>query len=231
MAYGAGGPRGGALRRRGRPAHERAGRRPILHWGSAADHYVEVVHGRTVSEQFFEGAVRPIVEPILSGVGYLAGRLGSGSDVLGFDDARSTDHDYGCRLTVLVDDEHRDVLADLDAALEAGLPAEIAGWPTRFATTWDGRSGHKVDLHTVHDFASSRLGFDLRTPLQVAQWLCLTGQSVLEVIGGPVFHDKPGEYASISCVLDWYPADPLARAGSTDAFSAPAAQRGGDDRP
>lgn len=103
------------------------------------------------------------------GVGYLAGRLGSGSDVPGFDDATSADHDFGCRLTVLVDDRHAPQLADLDAALSDRLPDDLDGWPVRFSTTWDGRPTHKVDLHTVCDFARTRLGFDLRSPLSAPQ--------------------------------------------------------------
>jgi hypothetical protein len=111
-----------------------------------------------------------------------------------FDDERSQDHDFGCRLTVLVDEQHKALLDTLDTALETELPDEIGGWPTRFATSWDARIRHKVDLHTVNDFATSRLGVDLRYPLQPAEWLCLTGQSILEVTGGPVFHDTTESY-------------------------------------
>jgi hypothetical protein len=171
------------------------------------DHDVDMVHGSALAELFFERAVKPIIEPMLSGVGYTAGRLGSGSDVLDLDDDRSHDHDFGCRLTVLVDDEHRGLLADVDAALEAGLPHDVDGWPTRFPTSWNNRIGHKVDLHTVHDFAASRLGFDLRSAPQPAEWLCLTGQSVLEVAAGPVFHDTTTAYRRVKATLEWYPPD------------------------
>ena len=163
--------------------------------------------GRDLSKIFFERTVRPIIEPVLSGAGYLAGRLGSGSDVLGFDTDRSPDHDFGCRLTVLVDDGDRAQLGAIDAALASQLPDEVDGWPTRFATTWKTDVGHQVDLGTVHDFAHSRLGFDLRSTLHAAEWLCLTGQSVLEVVGGPVFHDGTVAYGEVRAKLEWYPSD------------------------
>lgn len=163
--------------------------------------------GSALAQMFFETAARPIIERVLAGAGYTAGRLGSGSDVLGFDDNRSQDHDFGCRLTVLVDEEHRLLFDDLDAALDQELPDKVDGWPTRFTTSWDDRVRHKVDLHTVHDFTASRLGFDLRSTLEPAQWLCITAQSVLEVSGGPVFHDTTTAYRRIGATLAWYPAD------------------------
>ncbi len=166
-----------------------------------------MVSGHVVTQRFFETAVKAIVADVMGGDGYVAGRLGSGSDVLGFDDGRSHDHDFGCRLTVLVDDAAAAVVAEIDTVLEDRLPDEVDGWPTRFATTWDERVSHKVDVHTVHDFAKSRLGVDLRSPLTVGQWLCLTGQSVLEVSGGPVFHDTTTAYARVCDSLRWYPED------------------------
>ncbi len=163
--------------------------------------------GVEITQTFFERAVRPIVEDVIPGVGYLAGRLGSGSDVLGFDDAVSTDHDFGCRLTVLVDDQHESLVADVDEALSERLPDEVDGWPVRFPASWDDRTAHKVDLHTGFDFALTRLGFDLRSPLDVSQWLCVTGQSVLEVTAGPVFHDTTDSFKVIQETLTWYPDD------------------------
>ncbi len=166
-----------------------------------------VTSGAEVARAFYADAVRPIIHEHLAGVGYLAGRLGSGSDVIGYDDAVSVDHDFGCRLTLLVDDEAGQLITKVDAVLEDQLPESFEGRPVRFATTWDERVRHKVDLRTVHDFASSRLGFDVRGPLAPEAWLCLTGQSVLEVVGGPVFHDTTTSYARVVAALTWYPDD------------------------
>jgi len=151
---------------------------------------------------------RDVVEPLLSarwpGLGHAAGRLGSGSDVLGLDDAMSRDHDWGLRLTVLVD---RSRLRQVDDYLTAALPQLFEGWPTRFATTWDSTVRHRIEVNTPAGFAASRLGLTPSGPLTVLDWLCLTGQSLLEVTGGAVFADSQGEITDIRRRLAWYPDD------------------------
>jgi hypothetical protein len=57
------------------------------------------VQGVEVSRQFYGRDVAPL----LDGVVHAAGRLGRGSDVLGFDDDTSQDHDWGARVTVITD--------------------------------------------------------------------------------------------------------------------------------
>ena len=52
---------------------------------------------------FHRDAVGPLLSQELPGLRYAAARLGSGSDVLGLDDVMSRDHDWGGRLTLLVD--------------------------------------------------------------------------------------------------------------------------------
>lgn len=160
--------------------------------------------GIDLSRAYHDDVVRPLLQAWRPGLPYAAGRLGSGSDVLGLDDATSRDHDWGLRLTLLVDE--RDVAA-VDAHLEAGLPAEHAGLPVRFATTWDPVVRHRVEVATPRGFARSRLGIDPTTDLDAAGWLALTGQSVLEVTAGAVFHDGPGELAAVRDRLAWYPHD------------------------
>lgn len=61
--------------------------------------------------------------------------------------------------------------------------------------TWDTSLSHKVKVATVGGFAASRLGADPTAELSVPDWLILTGQSVLEVIAGPVFTDHTRELA------------------------------------
>lgn len=153
------------------------------------------MRGADLSRAFYERAVAPL----LDGVPHAAGRLGQGSDVLGLDDDMSRDHDWGCRLTVLVEDG----AADLDARLERDLPAELDGHPVRFATSWK-PEGHQVWVSTVDDFARRHLGV---IPHDAIDWLLLTGQSVLEVIAGPVFHDDIGDLTALRTKLRWYPED------------------------
>jgi len=166
-----------------------------------------MAQGTDLARRYFEEAVRPIIEQGAAGVGHLAARLGSGSDVVGLDDETSQDHDFGCRLTLLLDEEHAGLVDGIRESLEAGLPQTFEGWPVRFATSWDATVSHKVEVATVSGFASSRLGLDPSGPLAAADWLCLTGQSVLEVIGGPVFHDSTAEYSELVERLAWYPHD------------------------
>jgi len=163
-----------------------------------------VTTGTGLAQAYHDDVVRPLLQAWRPGLPYAAARLGSGSDVLGLDDETSRDHDWGLRLTLLVDEAD---VAAVDTHLEAALPAEHAGLPVRFATTWDPAERHRVEVATPRGFAASRLGLDPTTDLDAAGWLALTGQSVLEVTAGPVFHDGPGELTAIRERLRWYPDD------------------------
>ena len=77
----------------------------------------------------------------------------------------------------------------------------------RFPVTWDRSVTHKVDVATVAGFAASRLGVDPTAGMPALDWLILTGQSVLEVIAGPVFADQTAELAPARARLTWYPPD------------------------
>jgi hypothetical protein len=61
-----------------------------------------------------------------------------------------------------------------------------------------------VELYTHQGFVTSHLGCD---PADDIDWLLLTGQSVLEVIAGPVFRDDIGELTALRTKLQWYPPD------------------------
>ena len=150
---------------------------------------------------------RDVVGPLLdrrSGLRYAAARLGGGSDVLGLDDEMSRDHDWGLRLNVLVP---ADQVAAVGAYLEASLPPMYDGRPTRFATSWGAGEQTQVEVSSTRDFAVSRLGLDPRDGLDPQAWLGLTGQSILEVTAGEVFHDGAGELSAVREALGWYPDD------------------------
>ncbi|WP_343993839.1 DUF4037 domain-containing protein [Terrabacter terrae] len=169
--------------------------------------------GTELSRSYFEHVVRPIVEAAWPRMPYAAARLGSGSEVLGLDDARSRDHDWGLRLELLVPAERVDAV---DTHLAAHLPETFAGHPVRFPTTWDPVVRHRVQTSTARDLAVSRLGADATRDLGTDEWLSLTGQAVLEVTAGPVFVDGSGELDGIRRRLEWYPDDVWRHVVATD---------------
>jgi hypothetical protein len=127
--------------------------------------------------------------------------------VLGLDDAMSRDHDWGCRLTLLVDEDASDRVPRISSILEEELPERYGEYPVRFPVTWDSSRSHKVEVATVADFAASRLGVDPSGGLSALDWLSVTGQSVLEVTAGPVFADRTRTLAAVRAMLAWYPPD------------------------
>jgi len=165
------------------------------------------VSGAELAEQFYREAVRPILCDVMPAGSWAAARLGSGSDVLGRDDRVSQDHDWGCRLTVVLAARHAASADRVEADLEEALPRSFRRHPVRFPTSWDPRARHKVDVTTASDLAVSRLGMDAARGLEPVDWLVLTGQSVLEVTAGAVFEDSAGELASLRAALRWYPHD------------------------
>jgi hypothetical protein len=158
--------------------------------------------GIALARGYYADVVLPLLHDRWPGLPHAAARLGSGSDVLGLDDAQSRDHDWGLRLTLLVDAEAVDAV---DAHLEQHLPPSYAGLPTRFATTWEPVVRQRVEVASAATFVWSRLGVDPTPGLTAADWLALTGQSVLEVTAGPVFVDTDGALTRLREALTWYP--------------------------
>lgn len=165
--------------------------------------------GAELSRAYYGQVVAPLLARHRPGLAVAAGRLGSGSDVLGADDAQSRDHDWGLRLTLLVEDGRA---KEIDTLLERELPEQWEALPTRFATTWEPVVRQRVEVASAAEFVASRTGIapDRLTAgrgLELGDWLSLTGQAALEVNAGPIFHDGPGVLSAIRERLAWYPRD------------------------
>lgn len=160
--------------------------------------------GIELARAYHAEVVRPLLVGRWPDLACSAARLGSGSDVLGLDDAVSRDHDWGLRLTLLLDEDRVPEVAD---HLERELPHAYRGLPTRFATTWDPVVRQRVEVAGPDAFALSRLGIDVTRAWDAGDWLSLTGQAVLEVTAGPVFTDTHGGITAIRNRLTWYPDD------------------------
>ncbi|MEU4426518.1 DUF4037 domain-containing protein [Actinoplanes sp. NPDC024001] len=192
--------------------------------------------GRELARLFYTEAVRPL----LGDRPHIAARIGPGSDVLGYDTARSTDHDWGPRLEVFLDDP-----GDLSARLSRELPKRFRGWPTHFAppgtrvrsmADTDGPVDHYVRITGLGGWLRELLGFDPRQPVTVHDWLATPWQRFAELTGGAVFHDPAGQLGAVRQRLGWYPTDvwryvlacQWQRIGQEEAFVARTAETGDD---
>jgi hypothetical protein len=160
----------------------------------------EFTPGLELARSYYREVVRPLIDARWPGLAHSAALLGQGSEVLGFDTERSTDHDWGPRLQLFVDaDGSRDGVA---SALWAALPATYRGLPTRF----ESRRPPLV-VSTPGLFFEELLGFDPRGGIGPHDWLGVSWQRLGEATAGAVFHDGLGELEPIRSALRWYPED------------------------
>jgi hypothetical protein len=123
------------------------------------------VPGVRLAGEFYRDVMRPLADAEFSGLLYAAALIGPGSEVLGFDTERSTDHDWGPRLLLFLGDEDADRLAGaVDEMLIRRLPDTFRGYPVAFGVTRDPGSGarHRVEVRGLGGWLSWRLGFDPR---------------------------------------------------------------------
>ncbi|MFJ9778134.1 DUF4037 domain-containing protein [Amycolatopsis sp. NPDC101161] len=152
--------------------------------------------GIDLSRRFYADAVAPVV-----GGPHTAALVGPGSEVLGFDTARSTDHDWTARVFLFLP-EVRDI----------PIPDTFLGHPT------------KLEVATLDEWVRGFLGFDPRHAGR-HDWLATPTQVFAEFTGGAVHHDDLGFDELRQCVA-WYPDDvwryvlagQWQRIGQEDAF-------------
>jgi hypothetical protein len=157
--------------------------------------------------------VGPLLARRLPALRYDAGLVGAGSEVLGFDTDRSTDHDFGPRCLLFLPRAGGPSPApdDVAAVLDAGLPDTFRGYPIRFYRDGGapGRPGGpvQVTVTTVAGWGRAFLGVDALGELTAADWLGIPTQSLAAATAGAVFHSGLGELVSMRERLAFYPDD------------------------
>ena len=158
------------------------------------------VPGRELSE----GLYRDVIAELMGDLAHSAALFGEGSDVIGLDSERSTDHGWGPRLQVFVSAEAVD---DVRACIAEALPAAYRGWPTRFYRWQTGKIEHHIEVLTLESWLRTHFDFDPRTELTQARWLAAPQQLLLEVTRGLVIRDDQSELGLLQEQLSWYPHD------------------------
>src|SRR5256885_1407143 len=161
----------------------------------------EFTPGLRLGRLFFEEAVRPILELVLPGLKYSAALIGSGSEILGFDDEMSTDHHWGPRVMLfLKEEDHARNSETIVRALRKHLPARFLGYSTNYTEPdpndnnvqrleeTDGPINHRVDVFTIRDFLLSYLNFDINSTITTADWLTFPEQKLRSITTGEGYH-------------------------------------------
>ncbi|MBZ0277682.1 MAG: DUF4037 domain-containing protein [Anaerolineae bacterium] len=181
----------------------------------------DFIPGLQLSRDFYQELVRPILYREFPGLIYTAALIGSGSEILGFDNAMSTDHHWGPRLMLFLSDadatEHQETIHE---RLRHTLPHSFRGYPTNFSppdmndggvtrllvATDGGPVNHRVEMDTLRGFFRMYLGFDIEQPIDAADWLTFPQQKLRTIVGGAVYHDDLGLEA-IRQKFAYYPHD------------------------
>lgn len=91
------------------------------------------IKGKELCRGFFEQVAKPILDRRFPGLVYSAGLLGYGSDVLGYDDAVSTDHMWGPRFYLFLREEDKALQPQILEAFSQEFPYTYRGYSVHFS--------------------------------------------------------------------------------------------------
>jgi hypothetical protein len=134
-----------------------------------------------------------VVRPLVGGRPHSAALLGWGSDVLGYDTERSTDHGWGPRVLVFIDDEG--TADDLHDAIAARLPESFGGLAGAVRMGWRRPTDH-VTVTTVPPLAGGSARVDATAGMSTLDWLLTPQQQLLGVVGEVTHADEAGALAA-----------------------------------
>lgn len=153
------------------------------------------VPGIELSRQFYREAVRPILDAAFPDLPHSAALLGRGSEVLGFDDEMSTDHNWEPRVLIFLREEdharHGEAIGEV---LQRGVPARFRDHPTEYG------------IHTLRGYFLEQLNFDTDDEIEARDWLTFPEQRLGMITAGAVYHDEVGLQA-VRERFAYYPHD------------------------
>lgn len=179
----------------------------------------DFIPGLELSRLFYLEAVKPILDADYPGLRYGAALVGSGSEILGFDTEMSSDHHWGARLMLFLDEDDFAARRDsIHEKLRRKLPYKIRGHSTNFflyneednslipAEIESGPVNHRVEIFTIRRFFSEYLNFDVRRTIEPADWLTFPEQKLRSLTAGAIYHDEIGLRETVAR-FDYYPED------------------------
>lgn len=179
----------------------------------------DFVPGLELSRLFYLEAVKPILDADFSTLRYSAALTGSGSEILGFDDPMSSDHHWGARLMLFLDEDDFARYSDaIHEDFRRKLPYKIHGHSTNFflyneednslipTEIESGQVNHRVEIFTIRRFFIEYFGFDISNRIEPADWLTFPEQKLRTIASGAVYCDEIGLRETLQR-FSYYPRD------------------------
>ncbi len=162
----------------------------------------EFIKGMELCEGFFNAYAKPIIEENFPDLKYSAGLIGYGSDVLGYDDAVSTDHMWGPRFYLFLSETDISKKNDIWNALSESLPYTYKGFSVNFTEPdpndcgvqhpeiiTEGKVNPLVFIHTFDEYLNEQLGTADLDNISPVQWLAFSEHRLLSFVSGKFFVD------------------------------------------
>ncbi|MDO4281420.1 MAG: DUF4037 domain-containing protein [Peptococcaceae bacterium] len=163
--------------------------------------------GMELARAYYEDYGRALIDgPLAAYKSAIAvGLVGEGSECFGYDDAFSTDHDFGPGFCIWVPQALYDQAGAALEAAYASLPEEYLGY-RRVATP---QAGKRVGVWGIEAFYARYTGL-ARPPRDNLEWLRIPEDFLAVATNGEVFFDAPGLFSQWRAqLLDFYPEDVL----------------------
>ncbi|WEK06597.1 MAG: DUF4037 domain-containing protein [Candidatus Devosia phytovorans] len=175
------------------------------------------MQGIELSRRFYADIVRPWLGRAAPGLRHAAAIGGYGSELLGFDDETSRDHNWGPRVHIFLTEEDFEAYARrMVEAFSAEAPptylGEPIGWRSRPHAPANGAGAagvldHGLEFHTLESSLERQLAVRSVDNLGTAQWLGFAEQQLLAFTAGAVFHDDDGHLSAARRRLAYFPDD------------------------
>jgi hypothetical protein len=158
------------------------------------------IKGMDLCRAFCGQVVEPLIQHACPGMPHALGLLGCGSDVLGYDDAVSTDHMWGPRFHLFLREEDMQQRISLDRLFREHFPTTFMGHSVHFsgdpgpdteirvpAPITEGPVSPLYWVHTPTGFLKEYLGL---FPSDAFDWLALSEHRLLGLASGQLFVDN-----------------------------------------
>jgi len=182
----------------------------------------EFIPGLELNKEFYFDIIKPLIDNAYPNLRYAAALIGGCSDVLGFDDYKSTDHVWGPRLQIFLEEENFDFIKDkLDTIFKHSLPFEYKGFPTNYKVVegWSNNGymqykqeypiNHFIEIETVNSFFNRDITINKDWKIDFKDWLSFPEQHLLELTSGEVFYDGIGDLTKARQTLEFFPNEVL----------------------